>query len=44
MSSDQMPHPQEDLVHQIPFPPPREEKTSNTRGMPRGGMFKLRFD
>ena len=37
--SDQIPRPREDSLH------PGQEKTSNARGMPRGGgRFKLRFD
>ena len=44
MSSDQMPHPGEDLVRQIPSLP-----GSKRRQMPRvylggGGMLKLQFD
>ena len=42
MSSDQMPAPGK--IKLIKFPPPGQEKTSNTRGMPGGGMLKLRFD
>ena len=42
MSSDQMPAPGKTKL--IKFPPPGQEKTSNARGMPGGGMLKLRFD
>ena len=42
MSSDQMPAPGK--IKLIKFPPPGQEKTSNARGMPGGGMLKLRFD
>ena len=43
MSSDQMPAPGK--IKLIKFPPPEQEKTSNARGMPGGGVvFKLRFD
>ena len=38
MSSDQMPHPRENSL------PVGQENTSNARGMPGEGMFKLRFD
>ena len=42
MSSDQMPAPGK--IKLIKFPPPGQEKTSNARGMPGGGMLKFRFD
>ena len=42
MSSDQMSRPGEDSSNSLP---PRQQKTSNARGMPGGGgMFKLQFD
>ena len=42
MSSDQMPTPGK--IKLIKFPPTGQEKTSNARGMPGGGMLKLLTD
>ena len=42
MSSDQMPGPREDLVHQIPSLPGKRRR--KMPGVCPGGMFKLRFD